>query len=169
MWAVVAVWVCAVEGYAADEIRAPFGFQWGDSVARIEQTLVNAKAKIVAKEAVPGGTLMKVTGITQKLLQFAYFKFQGDSLVEIEVQYGDSAWSVAQFNDFFDQTRRSIDARYGMGQLIARSKSVQNGISSAVTGYQWMQVGATLQLFFFTAESGADTVRVLSLHYRSSS
>ncbi len=156
------------EGVALEEIRPPFGFQWGESLARMEQMLVNAKAKIVSKEPIPGGTQMKVTGISQRLLRAACFKFQGDSLTEIELQYGDPAWDTTKFSDFFDQTRRHLDERYGTGKLIAREKSVQNGITNSLIGYQWTQLGATLQLFYFTAESEAETTKVLSIHYRSS-
>jgi hypothetical protein len=150
-----------------EEIRPPFGFQWGESSARLEQMLTQAKARVVEKENVEGGLRLTVEGITQRLLLRSYFIFTGDSLNEIELIYGDPSWDSKQFTDFFDQTRRHIDRRYGSGRLIARTKSSQNGVTHSLIGYQWTQMGATLQIFLFMAEKGAETTRTLSLHYRS--
>jgi hypothetical protein len=167
---VVVLGVLAVPGARAslEEIRPPFGFQWGESSERLERMLKEAKARVVKKENIDGGERLTVEGITQRLLVRSYFIFSDDSLTEIELIYGDPAWDSKQYTDFFDQTRRHIDRRYGSGRLVARTKSTQNGVTHTLIGYQWTQVGATLQLFLFTAEKGTQTTRTLSLHYRSS-
>lgn len=152
---------------ATEEIRPPFGFQWGETSERVEHMLTQAKARVVNKENTSEGVRLTVEGISQRLLQRAFFSFNGDSLEEIELHYGDGAWDFNHYNRFFDQTRRHIDQRYGAGRLIARTKTTQNGVTHSLIGYQWTQFGATLQLFFFSAEKDGHTVKVLSLHYRA--
>lgn len=153
---------------ALEEIRPPFGFQWGETVARVEQMLTQAKAQVVERTELPSGVRLTVEGISQRLLLRAYFTFESDALQEIELHYGEPAWDIAQYNRFFDQTRRHIDQRYGTGRLIARTKSTQNGVAHSLIGYQWTQLGGTLQLFFFSAEKEGKSVKILSLHYRTS-
>ena len=151
----------------AEEIRPPFGFQWGENAERVEHLLTQAKARVVAKEETDRGARLTVEGISQRLLLRAFFSFTNDSLEEIELHYGDTSWDFNQYNRFFDQTRRHIDQRYGAGRLIARTNTTQNGVTHSLIGYQWTQFGATLQLFFFSAEKGGETVKILSLHYRA--
>lgn len=162
------MFLCVSPMKAMEDIRPPFGFQWGETSSRMEQALQKVQAKVVEKDTIPGGSRWKVIGISQRLLLVAYFIFQGDTLHEIELNYGDPAWSIAQYTNFFDQTRRYIDQRYGSGGLIAKSTATQNGVTHTLTGYQWTQPGATLQIFLFTAEKAGETSKVLSLHYRSS-
>jgi hypothetical protein len=152
---------------ATEEIRPPFGFQWGETSERVEHMLTQAKARVVARENTPQGVRLTVEGISQRMLQRAYFSFNGDSLEEIELHYGEEAWDFNHYNRFFDQTRRHIDQRYGAGRLIARTKSTQSGVTHSLIGYQWTQLGGTLQLFFFSAEKAGHTVKILSLHYRA--
>jgi hypothetical protein len=151
---------------ANEEIKPPFGFQWGESAERLEKMLVQAKARIVERQQTPDGLRLRVDGIAQRLLLTAYFSFANDSLKEIELHYGAPDWDTAQYTRFFDQTRRHIDQRYGAGKLIARNKSSVQGVTHTLMGYQWTQTGASLQMFLFTAEKGAEVVRTMSLHYR---
>lgn len=153
-------------GVAAEEIKVPFGFQWGESAQRLEQMLVQAKARIVERKTVDTRQAVTVEGITQRLLRSAVFYFEGDALNEIELRYGDPNWNGTQYSDFFDQTRRHIEQKYGPGRLIARTTTRQGDMVSSILGYQWSQASATLQMFLFSAEQGGDSVRVLSLHYR---
>ncbi|TSA31241.1 MAG: hypothetical protein D4R65_11590 [Verrucomicrobiaceae bacterium] len=107
-----------------------------------------------------------VEGIPQKLLQRALFYFDSDSLNEIELHYGDKSWDSVQYAQFFDQTRRNIEMKYGMGRVIARQKTREGEILQTLIGYQWVQASTSLQLFLYTAEKGAESLRVLSLHYK---
>lgn len=153
-------------GAAEQEIRVPFNFQWGESAQRLEEGLLKVKARIVERKTVEGRTVLVVEGIPQKLLQRALFYFESDALNEIELHYGDRSWDSVQYGQFFDQTRRNIDSKYGMGRVIARQKTREGEILQTLIGYQWVQATTSLQLFLYTAEKGADSLRVLSLHYR---
>ena len=150
------------------EIRPPFGFMWGESPDRTKKMLEQAGAKVIEDGDANGRRRFHVRGIAQRLLRDAYFYFDAESLSEIELHYGEDTWDIAKFTEFFDQTRRHIDSRYGAGRLVARTKTTQNGITCSLTGYQWSQYGATLQIFLYSAEKGAEVIRVLSLHYRGS-
>ncbi len=148
------------------EIRPPFGFQWGENPERLAKLLEQAKARVEAEEMVQGRLRLKVAGISQRMLLRAYFYFDQGSLSEIELHYGNEGWDTGQYTEFFDQTRRFLDQKYGQGRLLARAKSEQAGVKSSLIGYQWTQPGASLQIFLFIAEKGAETLRILSLHYR---
>lgn len=165
LWLVI--WLAALApARAVEEIKVPFGFQWGESAQRLEQMLVQAKARIVERKTVDNRQAIIAEGITQRLLRSAVFYFDNDSLNEIELRYGDPNWSGDQYTDFFDQTRRHIETKYGPGRLIARTTTQQGDMVSSMLGYQWTQTTASLQLFLFTAEQSGDAIRVLSLHYR---
>jgi len=151
---------------AEEEIRVPFNFQWGESAQRLEDSLVRVKARIVERKTVQNRAVLVVEGIPQKLLRRAIFYFQGDSLDEIELHYGEAGWDSVQYAQFFDQTRRNIDIKYGMGRVIARQKTRDADVLQTLIGYQWVQATTSLQLFLYTAEQGANSVRVLSLHYK---
>lgn len=151
---------------AEEEIRVPFNFQWGESSQRLEESLLRVKARIVERKTVDNRSVLVVEGIPQKLLRRALFYFQGDSLDEIELHYGDVGWDSVQYAQFFDQTRRNIDAKYGIGRVIARQKTREGEVLQTLIGYQWIQATTSLQLFLYTAEQGANSVRVLSLHYK---
>lgn len=152
---------------AADqEIRVPFNFQWGESAQRLEEGLAKVQARIIERKTIEKRSVLVVEGIPQKLLQRAIFYFDSDSLNEIELHYGDKNWDSAQYAQFFDQTRRNIETKYGMGRVIARQKTREGEILQTLIGYQWTQASTSLQLFLYTAEKGAESLRVLSLHYK---
>lgn len=152
--------------HAAEEIKPPFGLRWGESQERVELRLRQANARIVSREKTGRGERIEVHGLAQRMLLRAFFHFEMGSLEEVELHYGSGAWDLAAYLNFFEQTRSHLNQRYGEGRLIARSKSSQNNITSSLTGYQWSQPGATLQLFLFSAERSGRSVKVLSLHYR---
>ena len=149
-----------------EEIRVPFNFQWGESAQRLEESLAKVQARVVERKTVQNRNVLVVEGIPQKLLQRVIFYFDSDSLNEIELHYGDTSWDSVQYAQFFDQTRRNIDNRYGMGRVIARQKTREGEILQTLIGYQWVQATTSLQLFLYTAEKGAESIRVLSLHYK---
>lgn len=151
---------------AVEEIKVPFNFQWGESVQRLEDSMTRAKAQIVERKQVQGRLCLTVEGISQRLLQRALFYFENDSLNEIELHYGDPSWDSVQFGNFFDQTRRNIENKYGIGRVIARQKTREGDVLQTLIGYQWTQTMTSLCLYYYTAERNADSYRVLSLHYR---
>ena len=152
--------------WSEEEIRVPFNFQWGESAQRLEESLRKVQARVVERRTVQNRNVLVVEGIPQKLLQRVLFYFDSDSLDEIELHYGDPSWDSVQYTQFFDQTRRNIDTRYGMGRVIARQKTREGEILQTLIGYQWGQATTSLQLFLYTAEKGTESIRVLSLHYK---
>jgi len=132
----------------------------------LEDSLKRVKATVVERKQVQGRLCLVVEGIPQRLLQRALFYFESDGLNEIELQYGDSSWDATQYGNFFDQTRRNIEAKYGIGKVIAREKTREGDVLQTLIGYQWVQDAISLALYYYTAERGPDSYRVLSLHYR---
>jgi hypothetical protein len=152
--------------HAVEEIKVPFNFQWGESAQRLEDSMKRVQAKVVERKTVNNRLCLVVEGIPQKLLIRALFYFDNDSLNEIELHYGDPNWDSVQFGNFFDQTRRNIEGKYGIGRVIARQKTREGDILQTLIGYQWTQDITTLCLYYYTAEQSAESFRVLSLHYR---
>jgi len=155
-----------VDLHAVEEIKVPFNFTWGESAQRLEDSMKRVQAKVVERRTVNNRLCLVVEGIPQKLLIRALFYFDNDSLNEIELHYGDPNWDSVQFGNFFDQTRRNIEGKYGIGRVIARQKTREGDILQTLIGYQWTQDVTSLCLYYYTAEQSADSFRVLSLHYR---
>ncbi len=153
-------------GNAQQQMRVPFNFQWGESASRVEQSLVGIKAKIVERKVVEGRTAFVVEGIPQKQLQRALFYFKNDMLNEIELQFGDTSWDTPKYDLFFDEVRRNVDSKYGMGRLLTRSRNREGDVLQTLVGYQWLQGSMTLRLYLFTAEKSLNALRILSLHYK---
>lgn len=153
---------------AQQQMRVPFNFQWGDSASRVEQSLVGIKAKITERKVVEGRSVIVVEGIPQKQLQRALFYFRNDMLNEIELHFGDSSWDSPKYELFFEEVRRNVDSKYGIGRLLTRSRNREGDVLQTLVGYQWQQPGMALRLYLFTAEEEAKALRILSLHYKES-
>ena len=149
-----------------DEVKVPFNFQWGESAQRLEDSLKRVQARVVERKPVRNRQCLVVEGIPQRLLQRAMFYFESDSLNEIELHYGDNSWNAERFGSFFDQTRRNIERKYGSVRVVARQKTRDGEVLETLIGYQWTQDLTTLVLYYYTAENGPETFRLLSLHYR---
>ena len=156
----------ATSARAAEEIKVPFNFQWGEAAQRLEDSLKRVQARVVDRKQVRNRQCLVVEGIPQRLLQRALFYFENDSLNEIELHYGDSSWDSTRYGSFFDQTRRNIETKYGIGRVVARQKTRDGEVLETLIGYQWTQDTTTLVLYYYTAENGPDSYRLLSLHYR---
>ncbi|HEY5812299.1 MAG TPA: hypothetical protein VIT23_06575, partial [Terrimicrobiaceae bacterium] len=163
---VLASVLLASVGRAAEEIKVPFNFQWGEAAQRLEDSLKRVQARVVDRKKVRNRQCLVVEGIPQRLLQRALFYFDSDSLNEIELHYGDGSWDSNRYGTFFDQTRRNIEAKYGVGRVVARQKTRDGDVLETLIGYQWTQDTTTLVIYYYTAESGDDSYRLLSLHYR---
>ncbi len=152
---------------AAEEIRVPFNFRWGDATQLVQDTIQRAKAKVVATEIVSGKKVLTVEGHPDPRLKRSKFTFDNDALIDVELQYSDAAWDAEKFNSIFDQTRRNLDRKYGTSRNIARETSrVDGGTVQTIVGYQWTQSYTSLRLVSYSAARGADTFRMLSYHYR---
>jgi hypothetical protein len=163
---VLACVFCASAARGAEEIKVPFNFQWGEAAQRLEDSLKRVQARVIDRKKVRNRQCLVVEGIPQRLLQRALFYFDNDALNEIELHYGDSSWDANRYGNFFDQTRRNIESKYGIGRVVARQKTRDGDVLETLIGYQWTQDATTLVLYYYTAESGADSYRLLSLHYR---
>ena len=161
-----AVVLAATRAGAVDEIKVPFNFQWGEAEQRLEDGLKRVQARVVDRKQVRNRQCLVVEGIPQRLLQRAMFYFENDSLNEIELHYGDNSWDSERYGTFFDQTRRNIERKYGSGRVVARHKTREGDVLETLIGYQWTQDIATLVLYYYTAENGPNSFRLLSLHYR---
>ena len=165
-WAAFVCLLLAERARAVEEIKVPFNFAWGEAAQRLEDSLKRVQARVVDRKKVRNRQCLVVEGIPQRLLQRALFYFDSDALNEIELHYGDSAWDADRYGDFFDQTRRNIETKYGIGRVVARQKTRDGDILETLIGYQWTQDTTTLVLYYYTADNGADSYRLLSLHYR---
>jgi len=151
---------------AADEIKVPFNFRWGDSATLVEETVVKTQASVVDRRTANGRKVLVVEGHPDPRLKRSLFYFDNDALGEIELQYGDPTWDISRLNGVFEQTRRNLDKKYGTSRNIARQRGSEEGIFQTVVGYQWTQPYTSLRLFLYSADQGPQSYRVLSYHYR---
>jgi len=148
------------------DIRPPFGLSWGETPSRLESLLTNAKATVSDRRMVGGRECWTVEGLVQPNLKRTQFYFAGGGLTEVELQYQQAVWTIAQYEAFMNQVRTRIEQRYGPGKLIARSKAPESQVMQTVVGYQWTQPETALQLFYYAAEAGSRSWRTVSLHYK---
>ena len=155
------------ENPAAEQIRPPFGLEWGESADRLEKLLKGAKADIVDRHDVGGRQAWTVEGLIQTGLKRTVFYFRDSQLVEVELQYQSPDWDVAKYDDFMAQVRRRIEQKFGTGQLIARSREPEcNNVMQTLVGYKWDENNTAIQLFFFSAETATQSCRIVSVHYK---
>ena len=152
---------------AMDEIPPPFGFRWNDLRDRVETVLKGAKAKIVSREKKENREVWKVEGLVQPGLQRTLFTFREGFLIEVELQYEYPEWSIERYNDRMGEIRRYFDAKFGTGKLVSRSRDTDSEVVQTLVGYQWMVGTTMLELFYFSAERGANTYRTISVNYKA--
>ena len=166
-WTVIVLGVFAAPAFAAEDIRVPFNFRWGDSSELVQDTIERAKAKVVDTQTDKGRKVLTVEGHPDPRLLRSKFTFDNDALVEVELQYSDPSWDAEKFNSIFEQTRQNLDRKYGTSRNIARETSRVDGDTvQTIVGYQWTQSYTSLRLIYYAANKGADTFRMLSYHYR---
>lgn len=164
----VAILLLCAFAARAEEINPPFGLRWAETTDRIDKLLRGAKANIVAKRQVEGREAWDVEGLVQQGLKRTVFYFVEGQLVEVELQYEFADWDATKYDEFMGQIRRRVEAKFGTGQLIARSKKPEGEVTQTLVGYKWNQNNTSIQLFYFSAESTTQTYRSVSLHYKSS-
>jgi hypothetical protein len=152
------------------EIDPPFKLSWGEAPMRLERLLAGAGAKIVSKHPAADGTeAWEVEGIVQDGLKRTVFYFRAATLVGVELQYRNDAWTQEKYDDFMGRWRRTIEQRYGQGQLIARKTEPKDEVTQTIVGYKWNHNNTSLDLVFFSAQSATgQTFRTLSVHYKGS-
>jgi hypothetical protein len=154
-----------------EEIAPPFGLRWGETPDRLEKLLTGAKADIIERREVEGRIAWTVEGILQQGLKRTVFYFKNDALVEVELQYENPDWDTVKYDEFMGQVRRKVEAKFGTGRLIARSKAPEKtpagDVTQTVVGYKWEKNSGTIQLFYYSAESGQENYRTVSVHYKT--
>ena len=154
--------------HAAEDIKPPFGLIWGESADRLERLLKGAKAKIVERRQVDDGReAWHVDGLVQTGLKRTVFYFRGAQLVEVELIYQKEDWDQGKYDEYMGQVVRSLEKRYGPGQLLARKTEPNGDVTQTVVGWKWNQNNAAIELFYFAAENAAQVFRTLSVHYKT--
>lgn len=153
---------------ALDDIPPPFGFHWNDSVSHVEQVLLGAKAKIVAREKKEKREVWTVEGLNQAGLKRSLFSFTKDGfLVEVELQYEYENWGIEQYNNRMGEVRRYFDAKFGTGKLISRTRDNDSDVIQTLVGYQWIAGGTMLELFYFSAQRDPNVFRSITVTYKA--
>jgi len=148
------------------QIRPPFGVYWGLPQENLEKSLEAVQARIIERKTVNDRKALVVEGLIHPRLLRAVFYFTEEGLAEVELQYGAEEWDGAQYANYFDTMRRSLERKYGTSKLITRSKKNEGAVMTTLIGYQWAQLGCLLQIYYFSADQGADSFRLVSVHYR---
>lgn len=151
----------------AENIRPPFGLDWGIDKPRLEGLLKGANARIIERRIAAGRERWAVDGLIQTNLRQTVFYFRGEGLVEVELQYQNNHWIDSDYNSFMGQLRTNLERKYGPSKLIARSKNPEGDVISTLTGYEWVQSGGAIQLVFFSAETASQIFRMVSVHYKA--
>lgn len=150
---------------AQQEIKAPFGLQWGESVERIEKVLAGAKAKIVQRRPAGPRDVLVVEGIVQDGLKRTLFYFSNGGLSEVELQYDREGWDEARVAAWVGEIKQQADRKYGPARPFAEDTGVSDGLSHTLKGYMWVQDFVSLRLVYYTASKGDQRMRRVSLHY----
>ena len=154
--------VCAVE-----DIPPPFGFHWNDTMTKIEQVLVGAKAKIIAKDKKEKRDVWTVEGLVQPGLRRTLFSFRDGVLREVELQYEYPDWTIERYNDRMGEIRRYFDAKFGTGKLVSRTRDTDSDVVQTLVGYQWIVGGTMLELFYFSAQRDQLVFRSITVSYKA--
>ncbi len=154
-------------GAPVEDIKPPFGLIWGESSERLERLLKNAKATIVEKRNVEGRDAWDVEGLPQAGLKRTVFYFRTGMLCEVELQYQRENWDQPKYDEYMGQIRRSIEKRFGPGQLIARKTEPEGDVEQTVVGYKWNKNNTVIELFYYSAQKESKVFRTLSVHYRA--
>ncbi len=151
----------------AEEMRPPFGLDWGESQQRMQSLLTGAKAKIVERRVLEGRDMWIVEGLVQTNLKQTVFYFRNGGLVEVELRYQNSNWVDTEYNAFLSQLRGKVESRFGQGKLIARSKAPVGDVTQTLVGYRWSKGETQMEIIYFAAENPSQVYRTVSLHYKA--
>jgi hypothetical protein len=150
---------------AQQEIKAPFGMQWGESVERIKEVVGKAKAQVVEEKVTGNRDVLVVEGIVQEGLKRTLFYFAEGGLSEVELQYDREGWDEARVASWVSTIKQQADRKYGAGRLFAEDRGDQNGLQHSLRGWIWVQNFVSLRLVHYTAQQGDERMRRVSLHY----
>ena len=148
------------------ELRPPFGLTWNARGIDLEMALVGANGNIVTRSKEPGdGETWLVKGLPQLALQRAKFHLSKDRLSGVELEYGKTDWTAANYDGFMKSVRQRIDEKHGTGTQIARKQASEHGVLQTLVGYRWAVAGGSIELVYFAAQNPGNLFRTISLHY----
>jgi len=150
---------------AQQEIKAPFGMQWGESVERIKEVVGKAKARVVEEKVVGERDVIVVEGIVQEGLKRTLFYFSDGGLGEVELQYDREGWDDARVASWVTTIKQQADRKYGPGRIFADDRGDKDGLKHTLRAWIWVQDFVSLRLVHYTAQQGEDRMRRVSLHY----
>jgi hypothetical protein len=158
--------LCTVApGRAQQEIKAPFGMQWGESIDRIKEVVGKAKAKVVEEKVVGERDVLIVEGIVQEGLKRTIFYFSQGGLGEVELQYDREGWDEPRVASWVTTIKQQADRKYGPGRIFAEDRGEKEGITHSLRAWIWIQNFVSLRLVHYTAQQGEARMRRVSLHY----
>jgi hypothetical protein len=76
-------------------------------------------------------------------------------------------WEQAKYDEYMDQIRRSIEKRFGAGQLIARRPSPRAKSCRRSWATSGTRTTRPIEIFYYSAQNGSNVFRTLSVHYKS--
>jgi len=153
--------------FAQQEIKAPFGMQWGETKARVREVVTKAKAKVVEERTMGKRDVLVVDGIVQEGLKRTLFYFTENGLSEVELQYEREGWDDTRVASWVGSIKRQADLKYGVGRLFADDRGSNEGMTYRLQGWMWVQNFVSLRLVHYAAEKGEEKMRRISLHYCS--
>lgn len=165
LWAAAAWSAAGATAAAQQEIKAPFGMQWGEPAGRIEEVVTKAKAKVAEERTIGQRDVLVVEGIVQEGLKRTLFYFENGGLCEVELQYDRAGWDDPKVAAWVATIKREADRKYGPGRVYADEKGDENGLTHTLKGWMWVQNFVSLRLVHYTAKKGEEQMRRVSLHY----
>lgn len=150
---------------AQQEIKAPFGMQWGESAERIKEVVTKAKAKITEEKKSGRRDVIFVEGIVQEGLKRTLFYFSAGGLSEVELQYDREGWDEPQVASWVTTIKQQADRKYGAGRLYADDRGEKDGMQHTLRAWIWVQNFVSMRLVHYTAQKGEKKMRRVSLHY----
>lgn len=130
------------------EIDPPFGFRWGDSMARIETLLNYSFAQILSREVNGDLETWVVEGLIHAGLKRTVFVFQKNSLIDVELHSQFDAWPFQHYQATLEELRKYYDAKYEGGpRSTALLSNVQAGMNESRIGYAWKFPKTNLAVF----------------------
>ncbi len=147
-------------------IVPPFGLSGVETRDRIAELIDEAHVRLVQKETVDGTETWTVEGFDQPGLSAVLFRFGGENLEEVELQYGEPTWTINQYGEFMEEIKQELDHKYGRAEILAHSRGPEKDVSQTVVGYRWEHPGEALDLVYYSAEREPLAFRLLSMHYK---
>ncbi len=163
--AIFAALLAVPHAQAQQEIKAPFGMQWGESVERIKEVVGKAKARVVEEKVAGERDVLVVEGIVQEGLRRTLFYFSEGGLSEVELQYDREGWDDARVASWVTTIKQQADKKYGPGRIFADDRGDKDGLKHTLRAWIWVQDFVSLRLVHYTAQQGEENMRRVSLHY----